>query len=155
KRERASRGISLQEISGYTRIGVRQLQALEEGQLDRLPGGIFNRSFVRQYARYLGLNEDQLVSEYLQAVGNFSEFPVAPAAYPHQEQTEPADGGSDRIILTVVSLVVAVVAILYAIHMYTGRRSSSNLPALSAASETAGAAKEALSPSQNPLQNSP
>ena len=72
-REREARGISLEDISAYTKIGVRMLRAIEAEQFDQLPGGIFNISYVRQYARYLGLDEERVASEYLQAVASVPE----------------------------------------------------------------------------------
>ena len=64
KRERELRGVSRDEICAATRIGTRFLEALEEEQWEVLPGGIFNRGFVRAVARFLGLDEDDLVAEY-------------------------------------------------------------------------------------------
>jgi cytoskeletal protein RodZ len=64
KREREMRGVSLEEISAATRIAPRFLVALENEQWDQLPGGVFNRGFIRAVARFLGLDEDSLVSEY-------------------------------------------------------------------------------------------
>ncbi len=64
RREREMRGVSLEEISNATKIGVRALQALEDEQFTKLPGGIFTRSFIRSYARYLGLDEEPILAEY-------------------------------------------------------------------------------------------
>jgi len=64
KREREMRGVSLEEISAATRISVRFLEALENEQWERLPGGIFNRGFIRSVARFLGMDEENLVAEY-------------------------------------------------------------------------------------------
>jgi cytoskeleton protein RodZ len=64
RREREMRGVSLEEISAATRISTRFLSALENDQWDLLPGGVFNRGFIRSVARFLGLNEDNLVAEY-------------------------------------------------------------------------------------------
>ena len=62
KREREMRGVSLQEISTATRISTRFLDALETEQWDRLPGGVFNRGFVRAVAHFLGLDEESLLA---------------------------------------------------------------------------------------------
>jgi cytoskeletal protein RodZ len=64
KRERELRGISLRQISEETRIGVRFLEALEEGKLEVIPGEFYRRSYLRAYARYLGLDEDRAVNVY-------------------------------------------------------------------------------------------
>jgi cytoskeleton protein RodZ len=66
--EREMRGVTLEEISEATKIGTRSLRALEHQDFDQLPGGIFNKGFVRAYARYLGLDEDQAVADYQTAL---------------------------------------------------------------------------------------
>jgi len=70
KQEREKRKITLEQISDSTKIGTRMLQALEEDKFNQLPGGIFNKGFVRAYSRCVGLDEDQTVAEYLQASGD-------------------------------------------------------------------------------------
>jgi cytoskeleton protein RodZ len=70
KQEREKRQITLEQISTSTKIGTRMLQALEEDKFNQLPGGIFNKGFVRAYSRCVGLDEDQTVAEYLQASGD-------------------------------------------------------------------------------------
>jgi cytoskeleton protein RodZ len=64
RREREMRGVTLEEISAATKISVRFLKSIEGEDFSKLPGGIFNRSFIRSYARYLGLDEDPLIAEY-------------------------------------------------------------------------------------------
>ena len=64
RREREMRGVSLDEICAATRIGNRFLEALENEEWDQLPGGVFNRGFVRAVARFLGLDEEAFVAEY-------------------------------------------------------------------------------------------
>ncbi len=58
------RGVTIEEISAATRISTRFLEALENEHWDELPGGVFNRGFIRSVARFLGLDEDALVAEY-------------------------------------------------------------------------------------------
>jgi len=54
----------MEEITMATRIGPRFLEALENEDWDKLPGGVFNRGFVRSIARYLGLDEEAFLAEY-------------------------------------------------------------------------------------------
>ena len=72
RREREMRGISLDDIAAATKIGTRLLRALEEEHFDALPGGIFNKGYVRAYAKYVGINEEQAVAEYLAAASETS-----------------------------------------------------------------------------------
>jgi len=64
KREREMRGVGLEEISAATRISTRFLAALENERWHELPGGVFNRGFIRAVARYLGLDEEAIIAEY-------------------------------------------------------------------------------------------
>jgi cytoskeletal protein RodZ len=81
RRERELRGVSLREIADSTKISIRFLQALEQDRIEVLPGGVFRRAFVREYARYLGLDDDRLVAEFL---------------YAHGEQEKDATGRQSR-----------------------------------------------------------
>jgi cytoskeletal protein RodZ len=83
KREREMRGVSLEEIAGATRISTRFLHALENEAWDRLPGGVFNRGFVRTVARFLGLEEENLLAEYALAT-RVPGATTIPAEPPHQ-----------------------------------------------------------------------
>lgn len=69
RKEREQKGITLDDIALTTKIGTRLLRALEEERFDQLPGGIFNKGFVRAYARHVGIDEDQAIADYMTAVG--------------------------------------------------------------------------------------
>jgi cytoskeleton protein RodZ len=74
RREREMRGVSLEEISSATKISLRFLDAIEREDFSKLPGGIFSRSFIRSYARYLGLDEERVMAEYQLAARPEAEF---------------------------------------------------------------------------------
>src|SRR6185436_12056509 len=88
RRERELRGVSLREIADATNISVRFLQALEKDRLDVLPGGVFRRAFVKQYAKHLGLDAERLVAEFVYAHGE------QPAREPQPRRRHP--GASPR-----------------------------------------------------------
>jgi cytoskeleton protein RodZ len=77
QREREMRGITLDEIAKATKIGTRSLRALEQEDFNKLPGGIFNKGFVRAYARYLGIDEEQAVADYMAAIEEPESAPVS------------------------------------------------------------------------------
>src|ERR1700739_4567458 len=89
KRERELRGVTLDEISAATRIATRFLRAIENEQWDQLPGGVFNRGFVRAVARYLGLDEEKIVAEYTLAVGDRPSVPVWTGSPPAVTREQP------------------------------------------------------------------
>jgi len=66
KRERELRQISLQKISEATKINLRYLEALERNDFRHLPGGVFNKGFVRAYAQFIGVDPETMTTAYLQ-----------------------------------------------------------------------------------------
>jgi cytoskeleton protein RodZ len=76
RRERELRGISLRDMADATKISLRFLQALEEDRVAVLPGGLFPRAFVRQYAAFLGLDAERTVAEFLFAHGENVGIPA-------------------------------------------------------------------------------
>jgi cytoskeleton protein RodZ len=63
---RQRKGISLQQIAEASKISIRYLQAIEEGHFEKLPGGIFATSYIRQYARAIDVEEALLLARYRQ-----------------------------------------------------------------------------------------
>lgn len=105
RRERELRGIELRDVAEATKISVRFLQALESDRVDVLPGGLFQRAFVRQYAVYLGLDPERTVAEYLFAFGGQSA--PAPAV------VEPPPAAPRVRVAYVIALVAAAGAVAY------------------------------------------
>ena len=58
---RESQGISLAQAAAETRILQRYLVALEDGDYQNLPGDVYTRGFIRNYAAFLGLSADELI----------------------------------------------------------------------------------------------
>jgi cytoskeletal protein RodZ len=111
KREREMRGVSLEEISAATRIAPRFLVALENEQWDQLPGGVFNRGFIRAVARFLGLDEDSLVSEYaLETKGRSDPGVVA------DPPIEPNSRYLEMILVIVLAALLIAGVVFAAIH---------------------------------------
>jgi cytoskeletal protein RodZ len=66
---RQNRGISLEQIAETTKIGVRSLDAIERGDFQKLPGGIYSTSYIRQYARAIDYDEIALLEFYHRETG--------------------------------------------------------------------------------------
>jgi cytoskeletal protein RodZ len=113
KREREMRGVSLEEISAATRISTRFLAAMENDQWDQLPGGVFNRGFIRSIARYLGLDEDSLVAEY--ALGTAANEEVRAAA---QRAAEIPRNWQPAVVVIVI--ILAIGGGVFAAYHYRG-----------------------------------
>jgi cytoskeletal protein RodZ len=69
RRERELRQISLREIAEATKINLRYLDALERDDFRHLPGGVFNKGFVRAYAQFIGIDPETMVTAYLEEDG--------------------------------------------------------------------------------------
>jgi cytoskeletal protein RodZ len=63
-RSRKQEGITLEDIADQTKISLRFLQAIESEEFDKLPGGIFSTSYLRQYAAAIGYDEAGLLDHY-------------------------------------------------------------------------------------------
>jgi cytoskeletal protein RodZ len=66
---RKNRGISLEQIADATKISVRSLEAIERGDFRKLPGGIYNTSYIRQYARAIDYDETIILKIYYREMG--------------------------------------------------------------------------------------
>jgi cytoskeletal protein RodZ len=129
RRERELRGITLGELANATKVGVRHIEALERNQFHRLPGGIFNRGFVRAIARYMKLDEDFWISEYARAAG---EEPEVLARYVKETPTA-ASPGHRRSALSFVALLVLFAVGAYVVHDLRMRRAAEAAQAADAA----------------------
>ena len=54
---RRKKGVALEQISQATKIGMRALRAIEAGEFQKLPGGVYSTSYIRQYAQAIGVDE--------------------------------------------------------------------------------------------------
>jgi hypothetical protein len=68
RQQRELREISLRQVSEATKINIRYLEALEQNHFDVLPGGLFNKGFIRAYAKYVGLDGEAMVTSYLHEI---------------------------------------------------------------------------------------
>lgn len=84
KRVREERGVSLRDISERTKVSVRTLEALEQDDIARLPGGIFSRSIVRAYSEAIGSDPEGAVRDF---VSRFPIESVLPRAAPAHTRT--------------------------------------------------------------------
>lgn len=116
---REARGISLREISEQTRISIRYLEAIETDDYKRLPGGIFNRSFVKAYARYVGFDEKEAVDAYVRTAREQGEAPDEVSTTPYQSHVY-TDGGGTRSPLVTLLLTILILSVLV-LGVYAGR----------------------------------
>ena len=135
RREREIRGISLKEISDATKISKRFLEALERNDHKTLPAPVFTRGFVREYARYVGLNVEEMVNRYNFAAANDDRIEKPPqvakyAATPPRDISPkpapkrgipPAYAKVDRNAILLVIIIAALAGVAYWAVQYKRR----------------------------------
>ena len=109
KRERELRGISLAEIAKTTKISVRLLEAIEKDRFDILPEGVFRKSFIKSYAKYLGMNEEQILHEYDLEVQPSMASQSAPEKPSVSFRNSPV--GSRRTLLLMLGIFLVLLAL--------------------------------------------
>lgn len=132
RQQRELREITLREIADATKISMRYLEALEDERFDLLPASLFARGFLRQYARYVGLDPDEAVNRLLVA---------QQAEEPEEEGPEerrglawaPASGAAGKLgmssgnwknVLLVVGVAGVLLALVFLIPWLLERRES-------------------------------
>lgn len=127
RREREIRGISLKEIADATKISKRFLDALERNDHRTLPAPVFTRGFVREYARYVGLNAEDMVNRYNFAAANddriekppqVEKYPLTPPRDispkpPRKRGIPPVYARIDRNLVAVVLTAAALAAVAW------------------------------------------
>ncbi len=151
RQAREARGVSLRELSDQTRIARRYLEAIEADDYKELPGGIFNRSFIKAYARGVGFNEAEAVGAYMEVARAQGE---TPDELPTSRQSSRIymDGDTSRspfvtALLSLVILSIISLGIYAGLHYYQ-RRNNADATAASAG-QTGATAAPAANPGTN------
>jgi cytoskeleton protein RodZ len=154
KREREMREVSMDELTKATRISVRFIEALENENWERLPGGVFGHGFVRTIARYLGLDEEALLGEYDLARSEKASHPVAK---PEERIPSPPKWVP---VAAVFVLLLIVAGLFYAgrygwrrymAHRHANSSSLTSLPSQTTALENSNASTAASRGAATPL----
>ncbi len=133
KRERELREVSMDELTKATRISARFVQALENEDWAKLPGGVFGHGFVRTIARYLGLNEEALLGEYDSAR---AEHLPPPSPRAEERIPSPPKWLPAAVVLVALLLVVGFFfTVRYAWHLYAAHRAEKKSAAASLSSQ--------------------
>jgi cytoskeletal protein RodZ len=142
RKEREQRGITLNDVSSTTKITTRMLRAIEDEHFDQLPGGVFNKGFIRAYARHIGLDEDQVIADYLAATGQpligNREDPVsvdqaADKAALEERLRSLNDGDATRIPWVFLALVLLLAALVFAVWHFRKHAAGNQRPKVVAA----------------------
>jgi cytoskeleton protein RodZ len=122
---RETRGAALRDISEQTRISMRYLEAIETDDYGRLPGGIFNRSFIRAYAKFIGYDEDLAMEEYARTLRDRGVPDEESTPKSHKSLVYTDDGGRrsrfTNLLLALVILAALSLCVWAGLHFYQRR----------------------------------
>jgi cytoskeletal protein RodZ len=160
RQAREARGVSLRELSDQTRIARRYLEAIEADDHKELPGGIFNRSFIKAYAKGVGFNEAEAVSAYNEVARAHGE---TPDELPTSRQSSRIymDGDTSRspfitALLSLIILAIISLGIYAGLHYYQRRNADlSAAPAAQPGATAAPAANPGTNDQTPPAQQQP
>jgi len=159
RQAREARGITIREIADQTRISAAYLESIENNDYRNLPGGIFNKGFVKSYARYVGIDEKEAIADYTQLLSEEGNNVDEPPAYRPEVLTN--DRSTSPLLLTIVFafVILGLLAggVFLLIHYLQGNQiltasnsmnavnsASSNASVNSNAAANAGANRESL-----------
>src|SRR6266478_3558938 len=127
---RESRGVTLRQISDHTRIPMRYLEAIENNDYKPLPGGIFNRSFIKKYANYIEFDEVAALEGYSRTSreqGNSDEVSTSPRI--SNVYTDTSSNRSPFVTLLMMAGILAILSlgVYAALHWYQRRAADSGI----------------------------
>ncbi len=143
RRQREVREIDLREIADSSKVSMSYLQAFEDDRFDVLPSPVFAKGFLRQYARYVGLDPEEVVNFYLAA--RHPEGEGEPVLQPRTEPEPP----SRNYVFLVLAVIAALVLLVWLLSAYSQRTHSVDAPGSSVV------APEAASPPPAPAREAP
>lgn len=122
RRAREARNLTLRELSDQTRISRRHLEAIEANDFKQLPGGIFNRSFIKSFARAVRFNEDEAVRAYQKVARErgetFDDVPTTRQASRIYMDDVPTRSPLITAALSLVILVIISLGVYAGLHYY-------------------------------------
>jgi len=112
---RETRGIALREISEQTRISMRYLEAIETDDYKHLPGGIFNRSFIRAYAKFIGYDEGEAMEDYARTMRERGESAEEVPKHRAMVYTDDAATHTRSPLFTLLLAIIILAALSLAV----------------------------------------
>jgi len=111
RQAREERGISISEVAEQTRISPHYLASIENDDYRTLPGGIFNKGFVKSYAKYVGLDEQEALADYSRLIA--SQEGVSddePKTYKPEVLTDDRTSGSTLPTIIFAAIILGLMA---------------------------------------------
>jgi len=128
RQAREERGISVSEVAEQTRISPLYIKAIENDDYKPLPGGIFNKGFVRSYARYVGFDEEEALRDYAELIGATGIQPETDQTV-HRSQVWTDDTTARSMAPTIIFAGIILVMLVGGVLLLVRYISNSGEPA--------------------------
>lgn len=106
KQARDERGISLSEVAEQTRISPLYLEAIEKDDYRTLPGGIFNKGFVKSFAKYVGVDEHEALQDYTRIISSQETTKLADGSRNYRPEVLTDDSSGPSMLPTIIFAVI-------------------------------------------------
>jgi transcriptional regulator with XRE-family HTH domain len=150
RRAREALGVSLRDVSEQTRITMRHLEAIEADDYKQLPGGIFNKSFIKSYARAVRFDEARALELYARTARERGEGTDEVLTSPQRSRVYTSETARSPLVTYGLSAIIVGILILmvYAgLHYY---RRTEGQPPVAQTTPTPAAAQGPAQPTPTP-----
>ncbi len=131
RQAREERGISLSEVADQTRISPLYIESIENDDYRSLPGGIFNKGFVKSFAKYVGVDEQEALQDYASlAASPDNQMIEAARSYRPEVLTDDRSSSLPTIILAVIILGLMTGGILFLVKYLQNKPAESAITTL-------------------------
>lgn len=112
RQAREARSISISEVAEQTRISPLYIKSIEEDNYKTLPGGIFNKGFVKSYAKYVGIDEQEALADYAALHGSQNaSIEDEPKTYRPQVLTDDRNSSSGLRTIVLAAIILGAMAL--------------------------------------------
>ena len=111
RQARESRGISISEVAEQTRIAALYLEGIEADDYRTLPGGIFNKGFVKSYAKYVGVDEQEALQDYARLLSSQdNQSDEDPKIYRPEVLTDDRSNSSNLLTIIFAIIILGLIS---------------------------------------------
>ncbi|WP_404427693.1 helix-turn-helix domain-containing protein [Ureibacillus chungkukjangi] len=130
KEARLSKGYSLDDLQEITKIQKRYLVAIEEGNYSIMPGTFYVRAFIKQYAEAVGLDAEEVLSEFKKEIPNQQKEEVAQSISQSPTRRKLNTRSTNRLLETMPKIIVGlfIIVSLVAFWFLYQKKMSSDQP---------------------------
>lgn len=102
RQAREERDISISEVAEQTRISPLYIEAIENDDYSPLPGGIFNKGFIKSFAKFVGVDEEEALQDYSRQLSQQNEGQLEPDTKTYRPEVLTDDRSRSSLLPTII-----------------------------------------------------